>query len=58
MSGLSWQPDPEGEFAELHIPSETGLTPPLVIRTSFEDIQRIYTTLRASQLGADTGGNL
>lgn len=43
--------DPEGEYVDLITEDQT-----ITIPTS--ELERIYNTLRAAQLGADTGGFL
>jgi hypothetical protein len=61
MSGqprTSFHCDPAGEFVDLQVDEATGLTPPYVITIPTAEVERIYTTLRAAQLGVDPWGNL
>ena len=50
--------DPNGEYVEVLVPDATGLCAPVVVRLTTSEVEHIYNTLRATQLGADAMGDL
>lgn len=50
--------DPAGEFVDVVVPDPLGLTSGITVRLDTEQVERAYSTLRASQLGADMKGDL
>jgi hypothetical protein len=50
--------DPDGEYVDLMVQESSGMAAPLTVTIPTEEIERVYNTLRAAQLGADMQGNL
>ena len=56
MSSVQWRAHEDG--ADIHMPDPTGLTNGVTVVLPPAEVEAIYTTMRAAQLGADSTGSL
>ena len=56
---LTYHCDPDGAFVDICVDIPAfRVAAPITVTIPTEEIERVYNTLRASQLGADLQGNL